>query len=131
MLYLKTTKETITKSEVTLEFPLIDKYFWCSRSVYAVEFFSDIYHAEGEDEPWYEMKLTEVKFEENIIRVCTAQWCHKYPFTLSHLSYNWERELFDAYVNSRYDSRTKGQFEADFNKVIENLQKLRSWRYNK
>lgn len=135
MLYLKTIQEKIVSNEITLEFPLIDKYFWCSRSVYAVEFISDIYCTEEDEEEekeiWYEMKLIEVQFENNIIHSFKTQWCKKHPFTVSRFRCNWERELFDAYINNRYDSRTKEQFEADFNRVIANLQELRLWRYKK
>lgn len=129
MLYFKTVKRTVTLENTVLELPMVNKYFWCSRSVYAVEFLSDIYShqedMEDREDIWYEMKLIRVQFEDNIIKSCKVRWCKKHPFTLDNLRDDWAKELLEAYIDDSYDKRRKDQFENDFNKVIQNLQNLR------
>jgi hypothetical protein len=126
MLYVRQRIPTTTYQDIITELPMINKYFWESRSVYAVEFKENKFTTE-EGNVYHEIILTRVEFERNIISCVRSQFCKKYPLSNTFGSdTTWGANLMEAYIKDNMDSRTKEQFEYDFNKVIENLQNLRS-----
>jgi len=115
------------KTEVINTYEMVDRYYWSSRSVYAVEFEHSIYEHDKENN-WSRMKLIEVQFENNVIRRRDFSFCDARPIIPNRLyKKEWYDELFYAYTqgDKYYDYRTKEQFETDFNTVIENLKNMR------
>jgi hypothetical protein len=116
------------KTEVINTYEMVDRYYWSSRSVYAVEFEHNIFQHDPNNN-WSRMKLIEVKFEDNIIKRKYFTFCDKHPIIPNKLyRKEWYDELFYAYTqeDKYYDYRTKEQFNTDFNAVINNLQELRN-----
>ena len=126
MLYIKNIKREVKTTEILSTSSMVNKYFWYSRSVYAVEFRENIYN-DKEKEQWDEIILIKVEFEKNIILSKKIQFCEKHPICLSHgVEPDWVSELLHAYLEeSSFDNRTKEQFDVDFNNVINNLTSLR------
>jgi len=115
------------KTEVINTYEMVNRYYWSSRSVYAVEFEHGIYEHD-KDNNWSRMKLIEVQFENNIIRRKDISFCDARPVIPSKHFKDWADELFYAYLQEDkfYDYRTKEQFDTDFNNVIENLKNMRN-----
>ena len=129
MLYLSHKKETVTTVEAITEFKMEDKYYWSSRSVYAVKFKEDIYKGKDiDDKIWHEIEFIEVQFENNVIRHEKTTWCKEHPLRdgIGGISRNqWVKDLFHAFTHDRYfDSRSKEQFETDFDGVISRLNSI-------
>jgi hypothetical protein len=126
MLHIKTTKREIKTTEELKVVEMINKYFWCSRAVYAVEFRENIYSSKT-SEQWNEVTLIKIEFEKNIILSKRIQFSDKHPICLSPgLDPEWVEELFTAYLKEGYfDSRTKESFDNDFNNVIASLRSIR------
>lgn len=114
------------RTEVLNTYGMIDRYYWSSRSVYAVEFEHGIFKHDPENN-WSRMKMIEVQFENNIIRRRDITFCDSRPIIPSKNMKEWYDELFYAYLQEDrfYDYRTKEQFDTDFNNVIQKLQSLR------
>lgn len=127
---IKTIIEEI-RTEVVSEIEMKNRYYWNSRSVYAIEFRKNIYNKLLEEDMIHEITLIRVYFEEDIIRSVKAHFSKKFPLKhnfLNNMSQDnkWADELVYALLNEGYfDERTKEQFDKDFNNVIQNLQKLR------
>lgn len=115
------------ETEVVNTYEMVDRYYWSSRSVYAVEFDFNVYPHDDE-KVWNRMRMIEVQFENNIIRNKDIVFCDKYPVTPNKHHRQWFDELFYAYLQEDkiYDYRTKEQFDTDFNNVINHLQSLRT-----
>lgn len=127
MLELKEIKITETREEVINQYEMVNKYFWSSRSVYAVEFKENVYPNAHNGEVWNEITLIEVQFEKDIILSHKQTFCKSHPIIPKNMKENWTRDLIYAYSQgeSYYDKRTKEQFDKDFEQVIINLNKVR------
>ena len=126
MFQIKTIEIEAVETATITDVEMVDRYFWSSRSVYAVEFRKNIYG--NSDQIWNEVSLTRVKFEKSIILNKKIIFNDKHPLAISKLSNyeDWQRELLHALVNDGYfDDRTKEQFDNDFNAAISHLQSIR------
>lgn len=120
-------------TETSTEIEMVNRYYWSSRSVYAIEFKFDVYNSKGKEgkDIWNEMLFIEVEFENDIINSKKFSFCDKHPLTESKINNGcgtktWVKELYHALMNEHYfDRRTKEQFDTDYNNVITNLSKLR------
>lgn len=127
MLELKEIKITETREEVINQYEMINRYFWSSRSVYAVEFKRDVYPNAHNGEVWNEITLIEVQFENNIILSHKQTFCKSHPIIPKNMRESWAKDLIYAYSqdDSYYDYRTKEQFDKDFDLTINNLKSIR------
>lgn len=99
-----------------------DGYYWCARSVYALEFKT---HDGGEKE----VRLVRVQFEDNVITHFVKSYSDDEPLRFTgHLS---ELESDMAELLERrggyMDSRTKERFYEDFDKVMTALKEIRNF----
>lgn len=127
MLNLKEIKIEEIRNEVINQYEMVNRYYWSSRSVFAVEFKENIYPNSSNGEIWNSATLIEVKFEKNIILSYEMTFCKSHPITTANIRESWAKELVYAYTqeDEYYDYRTKEQFDLDFNTVINNLKSLR------
>ena len=110
---------------ITSSIEPIDKYFWCSRSVYAVEFTENKRRGRSGIQ-LHEVKLIKVDFEDNIIQCKRILFSEELPHTFYDKSHNWHEELLQAYIDDSFDSRTKEQFYNDFDNAIAYLTDIKS-----
>ena len=115
MLNIKTTE--VIEKEIIKTLEVEDKYFWCSRSVYAVEF--SPYEAKYLGENGYKIEFLQVEFEDNHIHHHTLYTGSLRPLRSTHqTSKPWVNDLIYALTHEYYmDSRTKEQFYNDYNNV--------------
>lgn len=127
MIGIKHTKKKFIREDTITDLEPENKYFWCSRSVYAVEFFYNIYNSDEKEHQWNEMRVIEVKFEENIIKTRRYSFQEDRPINISNHDPDWTKEVITALTQDGYfDSRTKKQFWNDFDNVINNLSSLKN-----